>query len=205
MLDKTAAIYIRVSSKDQSHASQLPDLQRWSDGHDGEVKWYKDTFTGRTMNRPEMEKLLTELRAGKLDRIVVWRLDRLGRTTKGLCDLFDELRERRVDLVPFDFIEWAGGTRKLSMRLYESSLSKRIYADAERISWRDLIRCQLDQFGTESQAQPVEDTKQKELEAFRQSMEMFPASVADQQEFFTKVTGRSRASFYRLKKRLGQN
>ncbi len=30
---------------------------------------------------------------------MVWRLDRLGRPTKGLCQLFDELRERGVDLV----------------------------------------------------------------------------------------------------------
>jgi DNA invertase Pin-like site-specific DNA recombinase len=46
-----------------------------------------------------MERLLMELRAGRLARIVVWRLDRLGRTTRGLCQLFEELRERRVDLV----------------------------------------------------------------------------------------------------------
>jgi len=43
--------------------------------------------------------LLEELRAGKVERIVVWRLDRLGRTTRGLCQLFDELTERHVDLV----------------------------------------------------------------------------------------------------------
>ncbi len=51
------------------------------------------------MNRPGMDKMLDGLRSGKLDRIVVWRLDRLGRTTKGLCDLFDELRDRKADLV----------------------------------------------------------------------------------------------------------
>jgi DNA invertase Pin-like site-specific DNA recombinase len=46
-----------------------------------------------------MPRLLDELRAGKLCRIVVWRLDRLGRTTRGLCRLFDDTRERKVDLV----------------------------------------------------------------------------------------------------------
>ena len=39
------------------------------------------------------------LRAGRLCRIVVWRLDRLGRTTRGLCQLFEELQENKVDLV----------------------------------------------------------------------------------------------------------
>lgn len=77
----------------------MPDLERWVTAHDGSVEWFKDTFTGRTMRRPGMNKLLDTLRAGKLERIVVWRLDRLGRTTRGLCQLFDELRERHVDLV----------------------------------------------------------------------------------------------------------
>jgi DNA invertase Pin-like site-specific DNA recombinase len=77
----------------------MPDLERWTTSHDGSVEWLKDTFTGRTMRRPGMDKLLDSLRAGKLERIVVWRLDRLGRTTRGLCQLFDELRERHVDLV----------------------------------------------------------------------------------------------------------
>jgi len=98
-MPKATAIYVRVSTKDQSHASQLPDLERWAEAHDGAVQWYKDKFTGRTMNRPGMEKMLDVLRSGKLERIVVWRLDRLGRTTKGLCDLFDELRDRKADLV----------------------------------------------------------------------------------------------------------
>ena len=98
-MPKTTAIYVRVSHRDQSHASQMPDLERWAEVHDGTVEWFKDTFTGRTMDRPGMSKLNDELRAGRLCRIVVWRLDRLGRTTRGLCQLFDELRERKVDLV----------------------------------------------------------------------------------------------------------
>jgi DNA invertase Pin-like site-specific DNA recombinase len=98
-MPKKDAIYLRVSHRDQSHASQLPDLERWVESLDGPVEWFRDTFTGRSMDRPGMDKLLVELRAGRLKRIVVWRLDRLGRTTRGLCQLFEELRERKVDLV----------------------------------------------------------------------------------------------------------
>lgn len=96
---KQTAIYVRVSHRDQTHASQMPDLERWVAGQGGEVEWFRDTFTGRTMHRPGMEKLLDALRMGRIERIVCWRLDRLGRTTRGLCQLFDELRERHVDLV----------------------------------------------------------------------------------------------------------
>ena len=96
---KHAAIYVRVSTTSQDHASQLPDLERWAESHEGTVKWYRDKFTGRTLHRPKMGKLMDNLYAGKIECIVVWRLDRLGRTAKGLCELFDVLRDRKVDLV----------------------------------------------------------------------------------------------------------
>ena len=44
-MSKKTAIYIRVSTKDQSHASQLPDLERWTEAHGVEVEWFKDAFT----------------------------------------------------------------------------------------------------------------------------------------------------------------
>jgi len=97
--EKHSAIYVRVSTVGQDHASQLPDLESWVRANDGAVTWYRDRFTGKSMDRPGMNKLMAALQAGKLERIVVWRLDRLGRTAKGLCELFDELRDRKIDLV----------------------------------------------------------------------------------------------------------
>jgi DNA invertase Pin-like site-specific DNA recombinase len=118
---KHTAIYVRVSSKQQDHASQLPDLQRWEAANDGLTVWYTDKFTGRSMDRPGMEKLLNDLRAGRVERIVVWRLDRLGRTTKGLCQLFDELGEWRVDLVSLrDGFSLASPAGRLHARILAS-------------------------------------------------------------------------------------
>ena len=94
-MDKDTALYLRVSHRDQSHASQMPDLERWAEAHDGPVEWFRDTFTGRTMDRPGMDRLLVELRAGRLCRIVVWRLDRLGRTTEGSASCLRNSRRRR--------------------------------------------------------------------------------------------------------------
>lgn len=99
MSEKHIAIYTRVSSKAQDHRSQLPDLQRWAESQDLPVKWYADKFTGRTMNRPGWNKIEAAYRAGKVSKIVCWRVDRLGRTARELLNLFAELRERRVDLV----------------------------------------------------------------------------------------------------------
>lgn len=134
-MDKISAIYGRVSSRDQSHASQLPDLERWVSAHDGPVEWFRDTFTGRTMTRPGMDRLMESVRAGLVERIVVWRLDRLGRTTKGLCQLFDELTERKVDLVSLkDGFSLASPAGRLHARILASVAEYETEIRAERVA-----------------------------------------------------------------------
>ncbi len=100
-MEETIAIYIRVSSNQQDTRSQEPDLQCWARafGNDMPVRWYLDKITGKTMVRPGWQQLEADMNAGKITKIVVWRLDRLGRTASGLTTLFDELRDRKVNLV----------------------------------------------------------------------------------------------------------
>ena len=135
MTTKHSAIYVRVSSKQQDHASQMPDLERWVAAQGGAVAWFRDKFTGRSMDRPGMDKLLAELRAGKVERIVVWRLDRLGRTTRGLCQLFDELGERKVDLVSLkDGFSLASPAGRLHARILASVAEYETEVRAERVA-----------------------------------------------------------------------
>lgn len=96
---KHIAIYMRVSGNGQDTKSQEPDLVRWAAAQDTPVKWYKDKATGKTMDRPGWSKLEAAIRKGLVVSVVCWRLDRLGRTAKGLTALFDDLRERKVNLV----------------------------------------------------------------------------------------------------------
>jgi DNA invertase Pin-like site-specific DNA recombinase len=96
---KIHALYCRVSSKKQDAKSQLPDLKRWEKSRDGEARWYQDEFTGTTMDRPNWNRLMADVRIGDVENVVVWRLDRLGRTARGLTALFDELQQRGVGLV----------------------------------------------------------------------------------------------------------
>lgn len=134
-MKKVSAIYCRVSSRDQSHASQTPDLERWASAHDGAVVWFHDKFTGKTMDRPGMAKLMADLRAGKIERIVVWRLDRLGRTTKGLCQLFDELGEQKVDLISLkDGFSLASPAGRLHARILASVAEYETEVRAERVA-----------------------------------------------------------------------
>jgi DNA invertase Pin-like site-specific DNA recombinase len=143
-------IYLRVSStKGQETRSQEPDLQTWAKAQPEEnVIWYKDRFTGTTMERPGLERLLADVRSGKVTKVCVWRLDRLGRTAKGLLTLLDELQSLNVGFVSlregFDLSTPAGRLMAgvlASVAAYETEVRKErqlagiAKAQAEGKSW----------------------------------------------------------------------
>lgn len=100
MPDRHVAIYIRVSTIDQDLRSQTAELERWQQAYaTGPVVWYRDQASGASMDRPAWNQLLAAVRCGQVERVVVWRLDRLGRTAAGLTALFEELRRLAVPLV----------------------------------------------------------------------------------------------------------
>lgn len=99
-MQKHTAIYVRVSSAGQSTRSQKPDLKRWIEAQEpGKVRWYSDKTSGKTMNRRGWNKLQRRIEGGRVSRLVVWRLDRLGRTAAGLTKLFTELQIRKIDFI----------------------------------------------------------------------------------------------------------
>ncbi|WP_341802594.1 recombinase family protein [Paracoccus versutus] len=80
--------YARVSTDDQRLDLQLSALK-----DAGCEKIYQDHgFSGASMGRPGLEAALGSLRPG--DTLVVWRLDRLGRSLSGLVQFVDELRRK---------------------------------------------------------------------------------------------------------------
>ncbi|TCI67865.1 recombinase family protein [Exiguobacterium sp. SH0S7] len=82
--------YARVSTLDQNLDSQLDELKKA-----GCTKIFQEKASS-VKKRPEFEKCLDYLREG--DTLVVWKLDRLGRTTKKLLDLIDDLKDRGINL-----------------------------------------------------------------------------------------------------------
>lgn len=95
------AVYVRVSTRKQDTRSQEPDLKQWEQAFSNGVQivWYRDRATGRTMDRPGWKRLEAAIDAGQVLKVVVWRLDRLGRTAAGLTALFDKLIRLGVGLV----------------------------------------------------------------------------------------------------------
>ncbi len=95
--DKKVAIYVRVSTKDQSVDMQLNDLERYSKERGFEVfKAYKDNgISGTKESRPELNELMNDARKRKFDIVLVWRFDRFARSTKHLITALHEFRNLR--------------------------------------------------------------------------------------------------------------
>ena len=81
--------YARVSTIEQDTALQLDNLQR-----SGCEKIYQESVSGISKTRPELDKCLDNLRSG--DTLIVWRLDRLGRSLKDLVSIITDLELRNV-------------------------------------------------------------------------------------------------------------
>lgn len=131
---KHIAIYLRVSSKSQDTKSQEPELQRWADAQEATVKWYVDKASGKSMDRPGWKSLEQAMRGGKVSQIVVWRLDRLGRTASGLTALFDELQTRKVNLVSLkDGLDLSSAAGRLMANVLASVAQYETEIRAERV------------------------------------------------------------------------
>jgi DNA invertase Pin-like site-specific DNA recombinase len=81
--------YARISTGDQNL-----DLQRDALTKAGCQRIFEDTGSGALTSRPELEHVLDHLRPG--DTLVVWRLDRLGRSLRHLIEVVRQLEERGV-------------------------------------------------------------------------------------------------------------
>src|SRR5262249_61673529 len=89
------AIYARVSSKQQDQRAQMNELRAWAKGQEEPAEFYSERESGTSMDRPEWRRLWGDLLAGKVTKLVCWRVDRLGRTARGLLGRRGELGGRR--------------------------------------------------------------------------------------------------------------
>jgi len=81
--------YARVSTDDQNLSLQQDALTAA-----GCEKIFSDKASGAAISRPGLDQALSHLRPG--DTLAVWKLDRLGRTVKGLVELVSELEQKGI-------------------------------------------------------------------------------------------------------------
>src|SRR5215469_16281641 len=84
--------YLRVSKHEQNEALQRDALQEA-----GCEKYFSDVMTGSKFERKGLEQLLAFMRSG--DTVIVWKLDRLGRSLKDLIKTLNLLKEQGVDFI----------------------------------------------------------------------------------------------------------
>jgi DNA invertase Pin-like site-specific DNA recombinase len=99
-MELRVAVYLRVSTDNQTHDSQEKELQEyclrrgWSN-----VEWYRDTASGAKQDRQGLNELMIKVRRGKVDIILAFKLDRLARSLGHLAQLIAELQNHQVALV----------------------------------------------------------------------------------------------------------
>ena len=81
--------YARVSTDDQNLSLQINDLKTA-----GCTKIYEEKVSGAKDERKELNECLGSLQSG--DTLIVWRIDRLGRSLRHLVDIVEALREKCV-------------------------------------------------------------------------------------------------------------
>ncbi len=97
------AIYARVSTTDkgQDVGMQLRDLEAYAKARDWTVrdKFVDEGISGSQTKRPALDRLLSACRRRQVDVVLVWRLDRLGRSLKHLIMTLDEFQSLGVAFV----------------------------------------------------------------------------------------------------------
>lgn len=94
-----AAIYVRVSTADQNCELQIRDLHDYATQREWVVvDVYQDVMSGAKAHRPALTALMTDARARKFDCLLVWKLDRFGRS---LVDCLNRIRDLETDGVRF--------------------------------------------------------------------------------------------------------
>src|SRR5688500_7293475 len=96
-----AGIYARVSTFEQEPENQLRELRRYVEarGWTAAAEFVDKGLSGAKDSRPALNELLRDAKKRKLDIVICWRLDRLGRSLRHLILLLDELTALGVGFV----------------------------------------------------------------------------------------------------------
>ena len=101
-----AAIYARVSTLDKGQDTevQLRDLRSYAQARGWVIadEYVDKGQSGAKVRRPELDRMMKDVRKRKVDLILCWRLDRLGRSLKHLILTLDELQSVGVGFVSYN-------------------------------------------------------------------------------------------------------
>lgn len=181
--------YARVSTKDQDLSSQINELKKVG----CKAKYiFTDKITGVRSKRPGLDNCLETLESG--DTLVVWRIDRLGRSMTHLVSLVDDLRSKGISFksISDGAIDTTTASGELVFNIF-SSLSQ---FERRLIQERTMIGLSAARArGRKGGRKPLDSTDPRILTA-KQMHKDHSMSIND----ICKSLKISRASFYRFLK-----
>ncbi|MDS4006439.1 recombinase family protein [Staphylococcus capitis] len=127
MKKKLVGGYIRVSTERQvegySIEGQITQIERYCQFNSYElVDIYADRgISGKSMNRPELQRMLNDAKNGKLDCVMVYKTNRLARNTSDLLTIVEELHRQNVEFFSLsERMEVKNSTGKLMLQILAS-------------------------------------------------------------------------------------
>ena len=132
-----AAAYLRVSSQKQNAALQRDAVTRAARARGDRLRlWFEEKRSGSSMQRPALQKLRAAVRAGRVRRLYVFRIDRLSRS--GIRDtlaIVQEFRSAGVELVTVaDGFDFNGPAAEIVLAVLAWAAEQERNAIGERIS-----------------------------------------------------------------------
>jgi DNA invertase Pin-like site-specific DNA recombinase len=97
-----AVLYVRVSTTDRQHPDvQIGELREYCQRRGWEIagEYVDQGVSGAKEKRPQLDRMLAECRARRVDAVVVWRYDRFARSLKQLVNALDEFRTLGIEFV----------------------------------------------------------------------------------------------------------
>ena len=174
--------YARVSKNEQSLDIQLEKLKNYDCD-----EIYQEKISGIREDRSELNKLLERLRKG--DKIVVQRLDRLGRRMSKLIDLINNFKEKEIEFVALE--NNIGTTNPMGMLLFSICAA---FSEMERNLITERVKAGLDAAHKKGRkgGRPKSVTKDK-LKTLKSLLKNNDFSVSKK----CKMVGISRSVYYR--------
>lgn len=127
MKKKLVGGYIRVSTERQvegySIEGQITQIEQYCHFNGYElVDIYADRgISGKSMNRPELQRMLNDAKNGKLDCVMVYKTNRLARNTSDLLTIVEELHRQNVEFFSLsERMEVKNSTGKLMLQILAS-------------------------------------------------------------------------------------
>jgi putative DNA-invertase from lambdoid prophage Rac len=117
---RTAAMYLRVSKGEQTTKNQRPDVERIVRARKLELVDRYDEQVSAAAKRPEFERMMADARAGRFRVLVVWALDRFGRSMVGNLGAVLELDRLGVEVISVrePWLDTGGPVRALLIAIF---------------------------------------------------------------------------------------